>query len=73
MSGLNKSDSSKGQIININFPPAAKVYFISLKCGRNSGTTITYSRSSFCNIFYDWESSRGPYVVQAWPTWTQHG
>jgi len=38
---------------------------ISLQYGRNSGTTITYSRSSFCNIFYNWQSSRGPYVVQA--------
>ena len=39
---------------------------------RNSEMTITYSRSSFCNTFYKWESSRGPhtargpYVVQAW-------
>jgi len=33
---------------------------ISLWYGRNSGTAITYSRSSFCNIFYNWESSRGP-------------
>ena len=29
--GLQNSDSSKGQIININLPPVAKVYFISCK------------------------------------------
>jgi len=33
---------------------------------RNSGMTITYSRSSFCNTFYKWESSRGPQEYLSW-------
>jgi len=28
-------------------------------CGRNYRTTITYSRSSFCSIFYNWQSACG--------------
>jgi len=46
-------------------------------CARNSWTTITYSRWSFCNIFYNWECSHrpqekllcGPHVVQNCITW----
>jgi len=33
---------------------------MSLWYGRNSGTIITYSRTSFGNIFSNWETSRGP-------------
>jgi len=39
---------------------------ILFRCGdfvvvwKNSATTVTYSRSSLCNIFYSWASSRWP-------------
>jgi len=34
-----------------------------------SRTTIACSRSSFCNIFYNWKGSRGPQEKPLWAPW----
>jgi len=74
--GLHNSESSKGQVININLPRAAKVYFISMcrfRCsmedileqqflirGRAFATFSTIEKA----LAGRKKSFRGPYVVQ---------
>jgi len=75
--GLHNSESSKGQIDQHKVVAGRKSRFSGV---RNSERTnlcvpsIHYPQSSFCNIFCNWQSfrgphvARGPHVVQAWPS-----
>jgi len=67
--GLHNSESSKGEIIDINLQQAAKspFYFdveISLWYGGECRTTITDSMTSFCSILHNCETASSACVVR---------
>jgi len=61
--GLHNSESSRGQIININWPRATKVCFILIYrfcCSMEEILEQQLFEVELFNIFYNWESSHGP-------------